>query len=172
MLHILDITAPDINNGLGCRVTLWVSGCKHKCKGCHNKWTWKYNQGRCFETFRREIFEELANWLDKPYISGLTLSGGDPLCQNDDALQEIITIINWFKQRYPQKNIWLYTGYTIDEIYESDNKLIKEITNLCDVIVDGPYIESQRDISGTPFRGSKNQNLIYNMNANKKINKI
>lgn len=160
MLRVLDITAPDINNGNGLRVTLWVAGCNHKCKGCHNAWTWKYEQGRVFSADRKEIFQELSNWLDKDYIDGLTLSGGDPLAQDNDGLCEVCDIIKWFRDNYPGKNIWLYTGYTKEEIDNSDNDMMKEIVNSIDVLVDGPYIEEKRDIAHTPFRGSTNQRLI------------
>ena len=107
MLRILDITGPDINNGTGCRVTLWVAGCKHHCKGCHNQWTWNYNQGTIFKYNKRDIYLKLSALLDKDYIDGLTFSGGDPLCQDKECLIEILQIINWCKERYPAKNIWL-----------------------------------------------------------------
>ena len=116
MLRIIDITSPDINNGTGVRVTLWIAGCSHHCKGCHNQWTWKYDQGKVFESHKHEIFEELSKILDHDYIDGLTLSGGDPLCQDNDGLCELNSIIEWFRNRYPEKNIWLYTGYTKEEI--------------------------------------------------------
>ena len=161
MLKILNITAPDINNGNGCRVTLWVAGCIHHCKGCHNQWTWKFEQGRDFKIDRREIFEELSNWLDKDYIEGLTFSGGDPLSQNEEALNELYTIIEWFRQRYPEKNIWLYTGYTKEAIDNSHSDIMKKIIYSIDVLVDGTYIEEKRDICHTPFRGSTNQRIIY-----------
>ncbi len=160
MLKVLDITAPDINNGLGCRVTLWVAGCKHHCKGCHNQWTWNFNQGKDFTFYRREIFEDLAEWLDKDYIDGITFSGGDPLTQTDEALTELYDIITWVKKRYPEKNIWLFTGYTKEQLDELDNKIINKILNDIDVLVDGPYVEELRDIAHTPFRGSTNQRLI------------
>ena len=161
MLRIVNITAPDINNGNGIRITLWVSGCTHHCKGCHNQWTWNFNQGRIFNIEQKEIFEELSNWLDRDYVEGLTLSGGDPLCQDKEGLCELLQIINWFKNKYPQKNIWLYTGYTIEKIKELNNDLINEIINYIDVLVDGPYIEEKRDVCHTPFRGSTNQRIIY-----------
>lgn len=160
MLRILNITAPDINNGNGLRVTLWVSGCTHHCKGCHNAWTWKFEQGKVFSENQNEIFNELSKWLDKEYIDGLTLSGGDPLTQDNDGLCEIYSIIEWFKEKYSNKNIWLYTGYTKEEIDKSDNYMIKKIVNSIDILVDGPYVEENRDIAHTPFRGSTNQRII------------
>lgn len=160
MLRIVDITAPDINNGNGIRVTLWVAGCNHHCKGCHNQWTWNFNQGRQFKLDRRDIFQELSEWLDRDYVEGLTLSGGDPLCQDDEGLCELLSIIHWFKERYPNKNIWLYTGYTIEDVRALCGDKVNEIVNSVDVVVDGPYIEEKRDICHTPFRGSTNQRII------------
>jgi anaerobic ribonucleoside-triphosphate reductase activating protein len=154
MLRILDITAPDINNGNGLRVTLWVAGCKHHCKGCHNSWTWEFNQGKNLDT---DIFDELSNWLSKDYIEGLTISGGDPLCQEGDGLSLLKSVITWVRRNFPKKNIWMYTGY----VYEDLTGLKREIADSVDVLVDGPYIEELRDIAHTPFRGSTNQRIIY-----------
>ena len=161
MLRILDITAPDINNGNGIRVTLWVAGCTHKCKGCHNAWTWDFNKGKLFIENQDEILNKLSEWLERDYVEGITLSGGDPLDQDNDGLCELNQIIEWVRNNYPTKNIWLYTGYTKEEIDKSNNYITKEIVNSIDVLVDGPYIEEQRDICHTPFRGSKNQRIIY-----------
>ena len=116
MLRILDITAPDINNGNGCRVTLWVSGCTHHCKGCHNEWTWDFTKGKSLVENQDEILNELSNWLSKYYIEGITFSGGDPLCQDDDGLYELKMLIMWVRRNFPTKNIWLYTGYIYDNL--------------------------------------------------------
>lgn len=161
MLRILNITAPDINNGNGIRITLWVAGCNHHCKGCHNEWTWNFNQGRFYHYEQEQIKNELSNWLDRDYVEGLTLSGGDPLCQDNDGLCELYDIIKWFREKYPNKNIWLYTGFTKEQIDESNNYMMKEIVNSIDVLVDGPYIESLRDVAHTPFRGSTNQRILH-----------
>ena len=157
MLRILDITAPDINNGIGIRVTLWVSGCTHKCKGCHNSWTWDYNQGKDFNEDSDEILNKLSNWLSRDYVDGITFSGGDPLDQDMATLLQLKKLINWVRRNYPTKTIWCYTGY----VYEELNDLQKEIADLCDVLVDGPYKEELRDIAHCPFRGSTNQRIIY-----------
>ena len=156
MLRILDITAPDINNGNGLRVTIWFAGCTHKCKGCHNEWTWNYNQGKDFLDNSEKILNKLSEWLDKDYIDGITLSGGDPLDQDDYTLQILLGFINWFRKKYPSKTIWCYTGY----IYENLKGLKKKVADSCDVLVDGPYKEELRDIAHTPFRGSTNQRII------------
>ena len=157
MLRILDITAPDINNGNGARVTLWVSGCSHKCKGCHNSWTWNYNQGKIFAEDSDEILNKLSNWLSRDYVDGLTISGGDPLDQDKNTLFELKQIVNWVKTNFPSKTIWIYTGYTYEELNEYQLAVVENI----DVLVDGPYKEELRDIAHCPFRGSTNQRIIY-----------
>ena len=170
MLRILDITAPDINNGNGIRVTLWVAGCTNHCKGCHNQWTWDFNQGIVFRDDKEEIYEELSEWLDRDYVEGLTFSGGDPMTQDRDTLKEELEIIKWFRSKYPSKDIWLYTGLTLEKIQEKKSVLDlkaariqsvqKEILENIDVLVDGPYVEELRDIAHCPFRGSTNQRII------------
>lgn len=176
MLRIVDITAPDICNGNGVRVTLWVAGCTNHCKGCHNQWTWDFEQGTIFKEHKEEIFAKLANWLDREYIEGLTFSGGDPMTQDKDALKEELEIIKWVRKNYPTKNIWLYTGLTLESINENPkfsfwawrtHKKIMKIKNAqrdvlknIDILVDGPYIEKLRDVAHCPFRGSTNQRII------------
>lgn len=161
MLRIVDITAPDINNGNGIRVTLWVAGCKHHCKGCHNAWTWDFNQGTYFTYNQDEILNKLSEWLSRDYVQGITLSGGDPLCQDNDGLCELYDLIKWVRYNYPTKDIWLYTGYVKEDIESSGNHMQQKIIESIDVLVDGPYVEELRDIAHTPFRGSTNQRLIY-----------
>lgn len=144
------ITYPDVNNGEGCRVTLFVSGCTHRCKGCHNPETWNFNFGN---EFNDEVKTKLFEIISKPYIKGLTLSGGDPLDSYDDVLELVKDFRKYFGET---KDIWVYTGYVIDDLL-SLNK--EEILDYIDVLVDGKYDEKQRDVS-LPFRGSKNQRII------------
>lgn len=150
-MRYLRITNNDINNGDGVRVTLWISGCRHHCVGCHNEWTWDYNQGKDIT----ECYNELKEKLSNNYVSGLTISGGDPLCQSEEDLCVLRDLIKHLKNEYPNKNIWLYTGYQINE---SLNKQQKEIIKLCDYVVDGPFILSEKDLT-LAFRGSKNQKI-------------
>ena len=157
-MKYLTITSPDVNNGEGCRVTLWIPGCSHNCPGCHNKWTHDYNQGREFD---KDSYNELVKLLNRSYISGLTISGGDPLDQSDDILKDISNLILDIKKDCPNKTITLYTGYYIKDLKRTYQKRIIE---LCDVIIEGPYIESLKDIS-LAFRGSSNQNIIKNSRA-------
>jgi anaerobic ribonucleoside-triphosphate reductase activating protein len=160
MLRIVDITAPDINNGNGIRVTVWFAGCTHKCKGCHNSWTWNYNQGKDFISEQDEILSIISEWLNRYYVDGITLSGGDPLDQQPQALEELEKLINWVRVNYPTKTIWCYTGY----VYEELNEQQKKIADKCDYLVDGPYKEELRDISNCPFRGSTNQRILDMIN--------
>lgn len=203
-----------MNNGEGLRVVLWLSGCSHKCKNCQNPQTWDANSGILFDELAKE---ELFRELDKDYISGLTLTGGDPLFESNlDGVLDLVTEVN---KRYntaqyidenaqenhnmlninvneirlssPQKSIWLYTGYTIstckyfnDTIFtfnpsyyhpnplnnkpvkvdekayliKQDKKRIEIIRNV-NVLIDGQYIDSLRDIT-LPWAGSSNQRVI------------
>ena len=165
MLRILDITAPDINNGIGIRVTLWVAGCNHHCPGCHNQWSWDFNQGKNFIEEQDFILSKLENWLSRDYVDGLTFSGGDPLCQDERGLISLLDIIKWVRLNFPTKTIWLYTGYVYEDIIKDNddsrvNRLKKDILDNIDVLVDGPYKQELRDTSHTPFRGSTNQRII------------
>lgn len=163
-----NITYPDQNNGDGLRVVLWLSGCHHQCYDCQNPQTWDPYSGINFdESAKKEIFDQ----LDKDYISGITLSGGDPLHTNN--LREVSSLIDEIRVLFPQKTIWLYTGYyfknTFFHSYRDDlfyasilnkqRKKRKQIMSKCDVIVDGPYFNQLRDTS-LKWRGSSNQSVI------------
>ena len=155
------IEKTSIANGPGVRCVLWVSGCSLHCKGCHNPETWSFNSGRPFDN---EAKQELFDTLSQPWIQGITLSGGHPLESHN--LVGVHNLIYSIKKNFPQKDIWLYTGLTLsidDFDLLSRNRLLydlrRHVISMCDVIVDGPYIESQRDIT-LSFRGSKNQRLI------------
>ena len=144
----------DIANGTGVRVVLFVSGCNHHCKGCHNKITWDPNSGLQFDNnAKQEIFEQ----LDKEYISGITFSGGDPLHENNK--KEISNLILEIKSKYSDKNIWLYTGYTIEELIDINDNDINTILYNIDVLVDGRFIEELKDIT-YKWAGSTNQRIL------------
>jgi anaerobic ribonucleoside-triphosphate reductase activating protein len=156
------IEKTSIANGSGIRVVLWCAGCEIHCYNCHNPQTWDFNSG---EPFDEEAKQELFEALDKPYIQGITFSGGHPL--EDANVKTVLLLIYDIRERFPDKDIWLYTGYTFESIFpvEKSETLTKEdlqrqlVVEACDVVVDGPYIESQRDIT-LAFRGSRNQRLI------------
>lgn len=167
MLRILNITAPNIADGDGVRVTLWVSGCTHHCKGCHTPWTWDFSKGTSYKEGIELIRSELDNWLSKSYIKGLTISGGDPMCQDEEGLSELLMLIEWVRRRYPSKDIWMYTGTIYENLVNTSGNrgsIINKILDSIDVLVDGPYIESLRDVVHTPFRGSTNQRILYMKN--------
>lgn len=155
-MNYCGITAPDIANGTGCRVVLWISGCNHKCKGCHNPETWDYKYGKTFDEDAKNI---IYQWLSKPYIKGLTISGGDPLDRSNDELLEILDLCIYVKTNFPDKDIWIYTGYTYEQLLENSNNNILNILLQSDYLVDGPFIKELRDLS-IPFRGSTNQRII------------
>lgn len=143
-----NITHDDMKNGSGLRVVLWVSGCSHRCPGCHNQITWDEKSGLVFdEEAKAEIFSQ----LEKDYISGLTLSGGDPLFFNNR--QDAAELLKEVKERFPEKNIWLYTGYLWEEI--KDLSLIQYV----DILVDGRFIKELKD-NNLKWRGSSNQRVI------------
>ena len=152
-MKYLNITSPDIENGIGCRVTLWIPGCGHNCPGSHNAWTANYNQGN---EFTQDTFKELCDILDKPYIKGLTISGGDPLMPDDQTLIDLCQLVFDIKNLYPTLDIWHYTGLYKDELQGLQLDILKYI----DTLVDGPFELDKRDTT-LPFRGSSNQNIIY-----------
>ena len=152
-MNIENITTCDVCNGEGLGVVVWVSGCDIQCPGCHNKETWDPNSGIKFTEKHEElIFKELS----RPEISRITFSGGHPLMHCN--IKTIADLISKIRLHFPNIKIWLYTGYVYDD---NMDKSIKEICDMCDVIVDGPYIEKLKDIN-LKFRGSSNQRIIYN----------
>ena len=158
-----NIKTDDMLNGDGLRVTCWVSGCSIGCFNCYNPQTWDFNSGI---PFTEETMQELLYDLSKPYIKGLTLSGGHPLDPHN--LPEVYKIVKRVRMVFPNKDIWLYTGYTWEQIIEKD-KIYEDhevnspspldVVKLCDVLVDGAYVDELRDIS-LAFRGSSNQRII------------
>ena len=142
------INYTDIVNGPGVRVSLFVSGCRNKCEGCFNRESWDFNFGKKFTI---STLTDLLLALDKPYISGLTILGGDPL--EPENLPTVTSICRTIKTINDSKNIWIYTGY----LYEDFQNL--ELFDYVDVVVDGKFIESEKDIS-LQFRGSKNQKIV------------
>lgn len=143
-----NITKADMLNGDGLRVVLWVSGCSHKCKGCHNPITWDSNCGLLFtDKEKEEIFEQ----LEQEYISGITFSGGDPLYLTNR--EEITKLAKEIKEKYPNKTIWLYTGYTYEEIKDL------EIIQYLDILVDGEFVQDLFN-EKLEWCGSSNQRII------------
>ena len=178
-MNYLQITHEDVCNGDGLRVVLWLSGCSHHCYNCQNPQTWNPDSGIPFdESAKQEIFNELS----KDYISGITFSGGDPLHENN--LDEVLKLVQEIRISYPEKTIWLYTGYDFDLLNSKYNEykytpfaanadewLTRwEIISNVDVLVDGKYIDEQKDLT-LKWKGSKNQHVI-NVKESIKNNKI
>lgn len=147
-----------ISNGIGFRTVLWVSGCSHHCDGCHNPETWDGDSGQIFdETAKQELF----NNLEHEYISGVTFSGGDPLA--DENAETVYRLVREIREKFPDKSIWLYTGFRLEEIAIDTKNSIEEYrfraAANADVLVDGKFEADKKNLS-LPFRGSSNQRLI------------
>ena len=147
-----NIKTDDMSNGDGLRVTCWDSGCGIGCFNCYNPQTWDFNSGI---PFTEETMQEILYDLSKPYIKGLTLSGGHPLDPHNAP--KVLEIVKRVKMVFPNKDIWIYSGYIWEDIIK-DNTL-KEILKYTDILVDGAYVDELRDIS-LAFRGSSNQRII------------
>ena len=148
----------DIANGPGVRVSLFVSGCTHRCPGCFNEVAWDFNYG---EPFTQETIDKILEMLKPDYVRGLTLLGGEPFePQNQPALLELLRQV---RQKLPKKSIWAFSGYLFDRDILAwrlgPREITEEILGYLDVLVDGPFIESKKNLS-LRFRGSENQRLI------------
>lgn len=157
-MHYAEIKNFDIANGLGVRVSLFVSGCTHRCKNCFNEIAWDFNYGKVFD---EEVEQLLLDYLKPNHIRGLSLLGGEPLePQNQRAL---LPFIKKVKYLYPDKDIWCYTGYLFDkELLENSRarcEVTDELLSYFDVIVDGKFEEELKDLA-LKFRGSSNQRII------------
>lgn len=161
----------DIANGEGIRVSLFVSGCRNKCKGCFQPETWDFKYGKIFDN---TALEELLSAVDNPSVRGLTVLGGEPL--EPENQPDVLSILRIFKNKYPQKTVWLYTGSTYEELigecgeHRSYLPITAELLSLVDVLVDGRYVEEEKSL-GLRFRGSKNQRVI-DMNETRKNGKV
>ena len=141
----------DIANGIGIRTSVFISGCTHHCKNCFNPETWDFNYG---ELLTPNVITKIIDSADPDYIDGITLLGGDPLCgRNAESALELCIE---FKKRFPNKTIWLWTGYTLEEIQNSYNK---NILKYIDVLIDGPFVEEEYEY-GLQWRGSRNQRIL------------
>lgn len=147
-MNYFAITKDDMLNGEGLRVVLWVAGCEHHCKGCHNPYTWDKNGGIPFDV---EAGAEIAEAVMQDHCSGLTISGGDPL--HIENRKDVTIICKDFKNCFPEKTIWVYTGYTWEQVKHL------EIMKYIDVLVDGKFVQELADIN-YPFAGSVNQRII------------
>lgn len=147
----------DVANGIGIRVSLFVSGCTHHCKNCFNECSWDFEYG---QPFLKQHQEQILTYLQEDYIDGLSLLGGEPLEPMNQL--GLIPLIRQFKKTFPNKTIWCYSGYTYEYILNHMCKELpytQEILNAIDILVDGKYVDELKDLS-LRFRGSSNQRII------------
>ena len=154
-MNYATIKPRDIANGPGVRVSLFVSGCTHHCKGCFNEVAWDFNYG---QPFTQDTIDEILKLLEPSFVKGITLLGGEPFeSENQGA---IVQLLRKIKKKYPEKSIWAFSGYLFDkDILSGRLGDTKEYVSYLDVLVDGPFIEAQKNLS-LRFRGSENQRII------------
>lgn len=158
-MHFGSIKKYDIANGEGVRVTLFVSGCRNKCKNCFNPETWNFNYGT---EFTLDTEEEILKALEPSYINGLTILGGEPFEKENQ--RDLVEFVKKVRTTFPNKTIWMYTGYLFDEDLLNPNgkvhcEVTKEILENIDILVDGRFVEDLKNLS-LKFRGSSNQRII------------
>lgn len=148
----------DIANGTGIRVTLFVSGCRNHCKNCFQPETWDFDYGY---PFTRRVWFKIFNMVNRPYIAGLSILGGEPF--EPENQKELVRFLRQFKNVFPEKNVWCYTGFTIEELLCGEGRCCTEYTeellSYIDILVDGRFVEDLKDIS-LKFRGSSNQRIL------------
>ena len=157
-MNYADIKIADVANGKGVRVSLFVSGCNHHCKGCFNQCAWDFNYGKKF-TEKEE--QQIIDYMNHDYISGLSLLGGEPLePKNQEGL---LPLVKKVKEKFPDKNIWCYTGFDFEKDVvgkmAKNNETTRELLKYIDIIVDGKFEEDKKDLK-LQFRGSSNQKIV------------
>lgn len=157
-MNYAEIKNCDIANGLGVRVSLFVSGCTHHCKNCFNEVTWDFYYGKVFD---EKVEEQILEYLKPNHITGLTLLGGEPMEPSNQ--RALLPFIKKVKETYPNKDIWMYSGYVFDKELLQESRARCEVTDellsYTDVLVDGRFVEELKDLS-LKFRGSSNQRII------------
>lgn len=149
------INKNDFSAAPGISVSFFVQGCPHRCPGCHNPETWDYEGGK---EFTPKVIDEILEALTANGIHrSLAIMGGEPLCENNSFLTLLLT--KTIKEKSPKTKIYVWTGYYYDDLLKAGNPYVKQILKLADVLIDGPYIEAQKDLT-LPMRGSSNQNII------------
>ena len=180
-MNYAQIRSMDISNGEGIGVSLFVQGCDFHCKNCFNSETWEFSKGQEWNDKTKNQFLKL---IETPFIQRVSILGGEPL--HTQNVQNVLKIVDEIRVSYPTKNIWLYTGYTWEEIWIKDNiktadkvkdmrekairNLRRQVVRMCDVLIDGRYVDELRDIS-LHWRGSSNQRVI-NVQETLKQNQI
>lgn len=156
-MNYAEIKYCDIANGVGARTSLFVSGCRHHCKGCFNEVAWDFGYGGSFD---EKVVDAIIDSLRPDYIAGLSILGGEPL--EPENQEDVLRLLERVNDEYPEKTVWMWTGFTWEELMggcRASTDMLPEILNCVDVLVDGPFINDQRDIT-LRFRGSPNQRII------------
>jgi len=153
-MNYVTVYRADMINGIGVRVTLFVSGCSRKCPGCFNQKAWSEDFGK---PYTKDTEDAIIRYMQAPYVDGLTLLGGEPM--EPTHQEHVLNLITRVRKELPDKNIWLYSGYTLEELRAMDTPYAKKILSNVDVLVDGPFVQNLRD-PDVPFRGSTNQRVI------------
>ncbi len=167
-MHYGTIKKRDIANGPGVRVSLFVSGCTHRCPGCFNSDTWDFHYG---EPFTEKTEEEVLDALAPDFIAGLSLLGGEPMEPQNQRV--LLPLLKKMRERYPKKTVWCYSGYTLEELTGESRarcEVTDEMLSFFDVLVDGEFVAAKKDIR-LRFRGSSNQRLI-DMNATRAAGEV
>ena len=157
-MNYATIKPVDIANGPGVRVSLFVSGCRHHCKGCFNAQAWDFEYG---EPFTEEVWQKIFSALDHDYMEGITLLGGEPMEPEKQA--GLLPFLKELKKRFPQKTIWCFAGYDFEKDIlgrmMKESEVTRELVPLLDVLVDGKFVEDLKNLS-LKFRGSENQRIL------------
>ena len=153
MSRYAGIIYDDIANGTGFGAVFFIQGCPHHCPGCQNPQTWYFNGGK---EFTIDTITELMDYFEEnPFATRLSISGGEPLANTDENYILTDVIANIFKNRYPLNQIWLWTGYRFEDLNQYQKHSLRNV----DVLIDGPFIEAEKDLT-LAFRGSKNQRIL------------
>jgi anaerobic ribonucleoside-triphosphate reductase activating protein len=156
-MNIATIKYYDIANGKGVRTSVFVSGCRHHCPNCFNEVAWDFNYG---EEYTKDVENKIIESLAPDYIDGISILGGEPF--EVENQKDLVILLQKIKNIYPKKTVWIYSGFTFEEIKNGSRAsglYANELLSLCDVLVDGRFIEAQKNIS-LKFRGSENQRII------------
>ena len=170
-MYYAAIKKSDVANGEGIRTTLFVSGCRNRCKNCFQPETWAFDYGA---PFTREVAEEIFKTFENPVVRGLTLLGGEPM--EPENQEGLLPFVREFKRRFPSKTVWLYTGNLYEELtgdvgsHPKALAITKELLSLVDILVDGRFVEEEKRL-GLRFRGSANQRII-DMNKTREAGRI
>ena len=169
-MNYAEIKYCDIANGVGARTSLFVSGCRHRCKGCFNEVAWDFGYGGRFDG---KVEDAIIDSLSPDYIAGLSILGGEPL--EPENQEDVLHLLERVNDEYPEKTVWMWTGFTFEDLVDAcrasegysfrkphcraESPILRDLLSHVDVLVDGPYLDDQRDIT-LRFRGSPNQRIL------------